>query len=148
MTAGTTAGGALRRDHLPWAVASAGVVALAVLSATAVSAGPGVQRAWILLVLAPLAEEAVFRAGLQEYLLQRLRTPLVANGLTALAFALAHVATRGEWASFAVFVPALLIGAVYERWGRLRLCVVLHASMNALWLVWSLPGAAQLGSGA
>ena len=148
MRTATTAGDTPCRPHPPWAVMSAAVVALAVLSATAVSAGPGAQRAWILLVLAPLAEEAVFRTGLQEHLLQRLRTPMVANGLTALAFALAHVATRGQWASFAVFVPALLIGAVYERWGRLRLCVVLHTSMNALWLVWSLPGAARLGSGA
>ena len=148
MRAATTAGGALRRQHPPWAVASAGVVALAVLSVAAVSAGPGAQRVWIVLVLAPLAEEAVFRAGLQEYLLRRLRTPLVANGLVALAFALAHVATRGEWAHFAVFVPALLVGAVYERWGRLRLCVFLHAAMNALWLVSSLPSAAQLGAGA
>lgn len=148
MRAATAAGGALRRQPPPWAVASAGVVALAMLSVAAVSAGLDAQRAWILLALAPLAEEAVFRAGLQEYLLRRLRTPWVANGLVALAFALVHVATRGEWAHFAVFVPALLVGAVYERWGRLRLCVGLHAAMNALWLVSSLPGTPLPGSGA
>lgn len=118
------------RPHL--AVGAA--VSLALLSLGAASTGPTVQRLWILLVLAPLAEEATFRLGLHETLLRRMRSPLLANATVALAFALAHVLAQGHWASFAVAVPALLIGAVYERWRKLRLCVALHAAMNALWL--------------
>jgi membrane protease YdiL (CAAX protease family) len=88
----------------------------------------------LLLVLAPLLEEVVFRAGLHENLLRRLRSPLVANALTALAFALAHVLVRGEAAAFAVALPALLIGLVYQRWRKIWPCVLLHAAMNAVWL--------------
>ena len=112
----------------------------------AAHAGAGMQRVWVLLVLAPLIEEAVFRAGLQEALLRRWNAPLWANVFTALAFGLAHAAVRGDAAGFAVAVPALLIGAVYGRWRQLRLCVALHAAMNALWLTWGLIGpAAQFG---
>jgi len=32
------------------------------------------------------------------------------------------------------WLPALLIGAVYNRWRQLRWCVLLHAGMNAVWL--------------
>ena len=95
---------------------------------------PLTLRAWVLLVLAPLAEELVFRAGLQEGLLRRLRPPWVANALTALVFALAHALVRGEAAAFAVVLPALLIGIVYQRWRRVWPCVLLHAAMNAIWL--------------
>ena len=88
----------------------------------------------LLLVLAPVLEELVFRAGLHESLLRRLCAPWVANALTALVFALAHVLVRGDPAAFAVALPALLIGIVYQRWRRLWPCVLLHAAMNAIWL--------------
>ena len=88
----------------------------------------------LLLVLAPVLEELVFRAGLHESLLRRLRAPWVANALTALVFALAHVLVRGETAAFAVALPALLIGIVYQRWRKVWPCVLLHAAMNAIWL--------------
>ena len=112
------------------------------LLAAATAAGamlllPGVPltlRTAVLLVLAPLVEELVFRAGLQESLLRRWRSPRVANALTALVFALAHVLVRGEAAALAVGLPALLIGAAYERWRRVWPCVLLHAAMNAIWL--------------
>lgn len=118
------------------------MVALALLGVGVASAGAGVQRWWVLVLLVPLAEEAVFRAGLQEALLRRGSTPLAGNVLTALAFGLAHVAVWGDVAAFAVTAPALLIGSVYGRWRRLRFCVALHAAMNALWLARSLMGPA------
>lgn len=89
----------------------------------------------VLVVLAPLVEEAVFRAGLQEAFLLRWNAPLLANVATALIFGLAHVAARGDLAAFWVTLPALLLGAVYGRWRRLRWCILLHAAINALWLV-------------
>ncbi|KQQ88078.1 JDVT-CTERM system glutamic-type intramembrane protease [Massilia sp. Leaf139] len=97
------------------------------------------RRLLMLLVLAPLLEEAVFRAGLQEALQRRWR-PQPANAVTALAFGLAHALARADAAAFAAALPALLIGAVYARTGRLRYCVALHAAMNALWLRWSMAG--------
>ena len=121
------------------------LVALCATGIAAAAAGVHLQRIWTLLLLAPLLEEAVFRAGLQEALLGRLRwQPLLANGVTALAFGCAHVVLREDAAAFAVVLPALLIGLHYQRSGRLRGCVALHAAMNAVWLVWDLvPAAAQ-----
>jgi membrane protease YdiL (CAAX protease family) len=106
--------------------------------AAAAWAGADLQRVGVLLFLAPLAEEAVFRAGLQEALLRRWDAPVVCNAVTALAFGLAHVIARGDAFAFAVAVPALLIGAVYGRWRQLRWCVALHAGMNAVWLAANL----------
>jgi membrane protease YdiL (CAAX protease family) len=122
--------------------------AAVLLSALALAAsGHMSQRLAMLLVLAPLLEEAVFRAGLQEALLRRwCRRPHLANAVTAVAFGLAHAAVRADPAGLAAALPALLIGAVYQRTGRLRHCVVLHAAMNAAWLGWSMTGAAFPGS--
>jgi hypothetical protein len=121
---------------LPWQL---GVAAgLMLIGLAAMSAGVAPPRVVVLLVLAPLAEEAVFRAGLHETLLRRLGSPWTANAVTALAFALAHALVRGDPAAIGVMLPALLIGAVYGRTRRLWPCVVLHAVMNAAWLVWGL----------
>ena len=117
--------------------AAAGV-ALAALALSAAVHGVGMPRLLVLLLLAPLAEEALFRAGLQDLLLRHLATPAVANGLTALAFGATHVLVRGDAAAFGVALPALLIGALYQRRRRLRHCIALHAAMNALWLAWAL----------
>ncbi|MDB5781774.1 JDVT-CTERM system glutamic-type intramembrane protease [Caballeronia mineralivorans] len=122
-------------------LAAAGVLLLALAAS-----GHGSQRLAMLLVFAPLLEETVFRAGLQEALLRRWYCrPYLANAVTAAAFGLAHAAVRADAAAFAAALPALLIGAVYQRTGRLRHCVVLHAAMNAAWLGWSMTGAALLG---
>lgn len=112
----------------------AGAAGLTVFAFASVAGGPTWRQALLLLVVAPLLEETVFRAGAQEWLRRATRRPVAAIALTAALFGLAHVAVRGELAAALVFVPALAIGFVYERTGRLRDCVVLHAAMNALWL--------------
>ena len=94
----------------------------------------------VLLVVAPWAEEAVFRAGVQESLVRQLSgriaaAPLVANVLASLAFAAVHVAIRGQAAAWAVLLPALLIGAVYQQQRRIGACVALHALCNLSWLL-------------
>lgn len=126
-------------------VAMVALVALVASSARVGLAGAGMQRVVVLLVVAPLVEESLFRAGLHEFLLRRLQPPVIANLCVALAFASAHAAARAEVASLLLAVPALLVGAAYQRWRSVRLCVVLHASMNALWLDFvplrALPGA-------
>jgi membrane protease YdiL (CAAX protease family) len=102
--------------------------------------------AWaVMLVLAPAAEEIVFRGGLQDALMRRLRgrvagADAIALVATALAFAAAHVLARGSSSAWLVFAPALLIGLAYARWRRLDACIGLHAAANALWL----PAAAYL----
>ena len=90
---------------------------------------------FVLLLAAPVLEEAVFRAGLHEALLRHGAAAWATNVLTAGAFGFAHVALRADAAAWVVVVPALVIGAVYIRWRRLRWCVALHAAMNAVWLV-------------
>lgn len=114
------------------------ILAVLLALATVGPGGAGLQRMAVLLVLAPLTEEAVFRAGLQEVLLRHRIAPLAANGLTALTFGLLHAMLRADVAAMSVGLPALLIGAVYQRRRRLRDCIALHAAMNSLWLVWAL----------
>jgi hypothetical protein len=88
---------------------------------------------------APVLEEIVFRAGLQAWLMEQLdadggrRGRLLANLLTALAFAAAHVAVRPGVLSVLTLLPALALGALYQRTRRVRHCVALHALFNALW---------------
>ncbi len=114
---------------------------VAVLAWAALAAGleqAGASRVLLLLILAPVLEEAAFRAGLHEALLARRWSPMAANGLTALTFAALHVCMQGRWQGALVLVPALLIGATYNRWRRVRWCVLLHAAMNAAWLAVTL----------
>lgn len=112
------------------------LIALATAVAVLPLVGP---HAWWLCG-APLAEELVFRAGLQSGLRRRLSSRLpdpvaaaLAVLLAALAFAAAHAAA-GHLAGVWTLVPGLALGAVYERTGRLAPCVMLHAACNAFWL--------------
>ena len=118
--------------------ALASVLAAAALLAGAVAGGISLPRLLVLLVLAPLAEEAIFRCGLHESLLRRGLGASAACILTALAFALVHALVRGEPAALAVAMPAGCIGLVYGRTRQLRHAVALHAAMNAVWLAGSM----------
>ncbi len=132
--------------------ADAGVVrfagALILLSAVAATAGVN-HWAWRL-VGAPLAEELVFRAGLQARLLALLQAntgaaragtqarvlggrALLANLVTALAFAAAHALVQPGVLAWSTALPGLAIGCLYQRTGRVRDCAVLHALFNAVW---------------
>ncbi|WP_159105885.1 JDVT-CTERM system glutamic-type intramembrane protease [Ideonella sp. B508-1] len=94
------------------------------------------MAAGLALGAAPVLEETVFRAGLQDALLRRGASGAVSVLLTAGAFALAHALWRpGPWA-WATALPALLLGGVYLRTRRLWPCIALHALFNALW--WGL----------
>jgi membrane protease YdiL (CAAX protease family) len=118
-----------------WLLMIAALLLLA-LALAAATGQPG--RVLVLLVLAPLAEEAIFRTGLQEALLRRGAAAWLSNVVTAVAFAAAHVLVRGDPAAAVLVVPGLLIGALYARRRNLRDCVALHALMNAAWLAWSI----------
>ena len=117
---------------------AAAALAVALAGAAAATFGGQAPRIAVLLVIAPLAEEALFRAGLHEALLRRRWAPWAANALTALVFGVMHALVRADASALAVVLPALVIGQVYTLRRRLRDCVVLHAAMNALWLGWTL----------
>ena len=84
-----------------------------------------------LLVLAPLLEEWITRAGLHAWLLQRRVPAWLGVPLAAAAFSALHAAS-GAFAVAAVFGPALLLGMAYQRWRSWPLCAALHGLMNAL----------------
>lgn len=107
----------------------------AILGGASIAIGVPAWRALVLLLMAPVAEEVVFRAGLHDGLLHNNVAPWLANLLTALAFSAAHLLLLGINPQTAlVLLPALLIGAAYNRWRRLRICIALHMAMNALWI--------------
>lgn len=107
----------------------------AVLVWASIAIGVPAWRALVLLLVAPVAEEVVFRAGLHDRLLHNSVAPWLANLVTTLAFSAAHMLLLGVNPQTAlVWLPALLIGAAYNRWRRLRICIALHMAMNAQWI--------------
>ncbi|MDQ1829327.1 JDVT-CTERM system glutamic-type intramembrane protease MrtJ [Massilia scottii] len=82
-----------------------------------------------LLLLAPLLEEWIMRAGLQEWLMRRRLHAALVLGVPALAFGLLHVAS-GWQAMAAVLLPGLASGLLYRRWRDWRLCALVHALGN------------------
>ena len=112
----------------------------ALVAVTVVLAISGPTRWLMLLLIAPVTEELVFRGGLHEALLRQVRPrhvagTLGANALTALAFAAAHAANHATLLAGLTLLPALLIGHVYQQTRRLAPCIVLHALLNASWLL-------------
>ena len=99
---------------------------------------PLVMPSWSVLWLlagAPVVEEVIFRLGLQQEFLSRVRSPAVANAATAVVFALAHGLSQGTWQSLLTLLPALAIGSIYQRSRRVAPCIALHAAFNSIWLV-------------
>lgn len=87
---------------------------------------------FLAVVVAPLAEELVFRAGLFRYL--RTRVPrLVALLLPALIFATLHINwsnLQGLSSLAPLIALAVVFSLAYERTGRIGTCVVAHALFN------------------
>jgi membrane protease YdiL (CAAX protease family) len=88
----------------------------------------------VLLICAPVLEETVFRAGLQDLLMRARQHPAVCVGTSALIFTTAHALVRPELMTMTVLLPGLLLGLIYQRTRSLRTCIALHAAMNACWL--------------
>ncbi|MBP8257162.1 MAG: CPBP family intramembrane metalloprotease [Opitutaceae bacterium] len=78
------------------------------------------------IVFAPIVEELVFRAGVFRYLRSRL-PGIPAYLVSAIFFSALH-------ANSAAFVPLVVFGIVlafvYERTGRLSICIFAHATFN------------------
>ncbi len=136
--AGVRRAGLSHANGLFWLCAGLGV--LAGLLGQRSSVMPSGSVIW-LLAGAPVVEEVIFRIGLHEELLTRLHSAPAANALTALAFAVAHGLSRGTPQSLLTLLPALAIGAMYQRSRRLAPSIALHATFNAVWL--AVPGLAS-----
>jgi membrane protease YdiL (CAAX protease family) len=97
---------------------------------------------FVLLLLAPLLEETVFRRGVHAWALRhwgRATTrwwawPSPVNVGVALLFAAAHLLRLPPLLALAVVLPALVVGQMYELTGRLWPCVATHATFNLVWL--------------
>ncbi len=89
-----------------------------------------------LLLLAPVLEELVVRAGLQQYLIDRFYEPgksakLMPVLLSATAFSSLHLASGWTVVS-AVFLPGLLLAMLYQATRDWRLCALTHAVFNGM----------------
>jgi membrane protease YdiL (CAAX protease family) len=84
-----------------------------------------------LLGLAPMLEEWVVRAGVQEWLIRRAAPAPLSVVLSAAVFALLHVGS-GWRAVGLVLAPGLALALVYRRARDWRLCALAHCGMNAL----------------
>jgi membrane protease YdiL (CAAX protease family) len=89
-----------------------------------------------LLLLAPLLEEWVVRAGLQEWLIRRGRLRGAHGGmapvaLSTAAFGMLHLGS-GWHAVLLVLVPGMAMAMLYQRSRDWRLCALLHCGFNAL----------------
>jgi membrane protease YdiL (CAAX protease family) len=132
------AGCAARSRPNPGLAALGALAVFAVWWTSPVLIGAPVRNLVWLLLGAPVVEEIVFRVGLHECLLRALvtyvrRWPLwSANLAVALAFAVAHAVARPDVASAATLIPALAIGALYQRHRRVWPCIALHAAFNAV----------------
>ena len=84
-----------------------------------------------LLLIAPVLEECVVRAGVQEWLMRRLpAAPLYPVMASVAVFCLMHLGAGWQQA-LAVMAPGLALALLYQRTRRWRWCVLLHAGMNA-----------------
>ncbi len=100
-------------------------------------------RVFLLVIVAPLTEELLFRGIILRGLLNRFR-PVLAVVLTAFLFAAVHV---NPWQFFSPLLLGCAFGWFYLRTGSIALCVLAHAFSNTLailfWaLPWHIPGMA------
>ncbi|MEO5932679.1 MAG: JDVT-CTERM system glutamic-type intramembrane protease [Duganella sp.] len=96
---------------------------------------PGLDVRLLLLVLSPLLEECVIRAGLQEWLIRRSRRerkhawawPVL---VSTVAFGLLHLGS-GWHAAVAVLAPGLALALLYQCTRRWWWCALVHSAFNA-----------------
>ena len=83
-------------------------------------------------IVAPIAEEILFRGVLQRMLQRLTRRPIFAVLMTSLAFALIHE----PWTLWpGVFLLSVFLGQAYFRTGNLLVPILAHAIFNGLQLV-------------
>jgi uncharacterized protein len=100
-----------------------------------------VSRVWLLVIIAPITEELLFRGIMLRGLLSRYR-PINAVIITALLFALVHL---NPWQFFSALFLGLVLGWFYVRSGSVTICIVGHAVYNSMSVIfsalpWDIPG--------
>ena len=83
-----------------------------------------------LLVLSPLLEECVVRAGLQEWLMRRPWSRAWPVLVSTAAFGLLHLGS-GWQAAVAVLLPGLALALLYQRTRNWWWCALMHSGFNA-----------------
>tara|TARA_R110002072_G_scaffold1164_4_gene9653 strand:+ start:25916 stop:26344 length:429 start_codon:yes stop_codon:yes gene_type:complete len=97
-------------------------------------------RYLLLVIVYPVLEECVYRGLLQAQLqkaawLPRTNWPVPsANLITSAVFAATHLFTQGVM-GLLTFFPSLVLGAVFDRYGRLAPTILLHIVYNAGYLL-------------
>jgi membrane protease YdiL (CAAX protease family) len=106
----------------------------------------------LLLLIAPVLEEFVLRAGLQSAFSRKDFAKTCTNvavfdfssapvriTVVALLFSLAHL-PRGLWLALGTFPVALFIGWWFERRHNWIECAAIHSAANAIW-IFAVPNA-------
>ena len=89
---------------------------------------------FLVVVVAPVTEELLFRGIILRGLLSRYR-PSVAVTLTAFLFAVLHM---NPWQSFSALFLGVLLGWFYLRSGSVAPCVLAHAFFNGMSVLFTL----------
>lgn len=110
--------------------------------------GEGVGVWWIAsvviaVVVAPVAEELVYRGLLQNAITRLGGQAWVAIGVTSLVFTLMHTGAVATHALPTIFVLSVAFGVIYRRTGSLTVCIGVHGLFNTI----NLLIAVALGSG-
>lgn len=85
-------------------------------------------------VLAPIAEELLFRGLLQPFLSRRLRSQWKAIVISGLAFGMIHLQVVHTAPPLVVF--GIILGFVYARTRSLTLVILIHAVFNTKTVTW------------
>lgn len=91
----------------------------------------------LVVLVAPILEEIVFRGGIQEFLQQRLNLRRqfaqisLANILTSIIFSAFHIFSQPLIWALLIFFPSLVFGWAKDRFQSLAAPMVLHATYNA-----------------
>jgi membrane protease YdiL (CAAX protease family) len=98
--------------------------------------GQVLSRIFLLMIVAPVTEELLFRGIILRGLLSRYR-PAVAVVLTALLFGAVHL---NPWQFLSATFLGIAFGWFFLRTGSVALCVIAHAISNGLFILFtSLP---------
>lgn len=87
--------------------------------------------AGLVIIVAPIIEEVIYRGLLQDALARIGLGRWGAIGLVSIVFALMHVGNTETHALLVLFVLSLGFGWMYEKTGRLTAPIVMHMAFNA-----------------